>query len=64
MGVAEAADKTGEAALIDAAIERQPLIGARVNAFATRGAIREVGRVRSTKGNTHGHEIKVWQATR
>lgn len=39
-----------------------PLIGARFNAAARAGVIRHVGYVPSSKGNTHGHDIKLWRA--
>lgn len=39
-----------------------PLIGARFNALARAGRIRRVGYEPSTKGNTHGHEVKTWEA--
>lgn len=39
-----------------------PLIGARFNAAARAGVIRHVGYEASTKGNTHGHDIKLWRA--
>ena len=38
-------------------------IGPRFAALAKRGLIRHVGYQPSTKGNTHGHDVKVWQAT-
>lgn len=38
-----------------------PLVGARFNALARAGVIREVGFEKS-KGNTHAHHIRTWSA--
>ena len=35
-------------------------IGPRFGVLARRGLIRHVGYLPSTKGNTHGHDIKTW----
>ena len=41
---------------------RQPLIGARIRAWAKRGLIAHVGYTPSDLPSTHAHDIKTWRA--
>lgn len=41
--------------------ESGPIVGGRVNALAIKHKFVDVGSVRSTKPNTHGHKITLWQ---